>query len=193
MGIGGDKMKPLKLGVTPKLGLVFALFAAALLAGVGLLAYNSGQAALEAATTAELRATALEKEAALNAWVEDRRADVAALAASPRLLEEVAAFNGPEGAAAHQRLVAELRPLAAPDGAYLEFFVIAPDTGEVIASTQPAEEGKFKETLPYFLNGRRGPYVQNVYYSIVTQGPAITAAAPCARPRGGCLVCWPPG
>jgi PAS domain S-box-containing protein len=180
-------MKPLQLGVTPKLTLVFVLFAAALLAGVGLLSYQNGRAALEAAAVSELLATALEKEAALNAWVEDRRADVASFAASPNLLENVAALHGPDRAAAHERLVAEFRPRIAPDGAYLEFAVLAPETGEVIVSTDPAEEGKFKEDRPYFLNGRRGPYVQNVYYSTATQGPAMTAAAP-LRSAGGRLL-----
>jgi len=180
-------MKPLKLGVTPKLGLIFALFAAALLAGVGALVYNSGRRALEAATIAELQAKALEKEAALNAWVEERREDVTALAASPGLLHDVAALYNPEQAAAHRRLAAELRPHVAADGAYLEFFILEPETGEVMVSTNPAQEGKFKETLPYFLNGRRAPYIQNVYYSIAMQGPAMTAAAPLRSTEGRLL------
>jgi PAS domain S-box-containing protein len=180
-------MRKLKLGVTSKLTLVFVLFAAALLAGVGLLSYYNGRAALEAATVSELLATAIEKEAALSAWVEDRRADVASFAASPGLLEDVAALLGPDGATAHERLVAELHPHVAPDGAYLEFSVIQPETGEVFASTNPAEEGEFKEDRPYFLNGRRDPYVQSVYYSTATQRPAMMAAAPLRSADGRLL------
>jgi hypothetical protein len=69
-------MKP-PLSITTKLTLVFVGFALLLLGGVGALAYRGGRAALEAATIADLLSTANEKEAALNAWSEDHRRDIA--------------------------------------------------------------------------------------------------------------------
>lgn len=178
------------LGITAKLTIVFVLFAAALVAGVGGLAFNSGRAALQAATISELRSTAIEKEAALNNWVSERLSNVSALAASPRLLAEVEALAGAEPSlrqVAHDRLVDELRARTGPGQPFLALLVLAPDTGQVIAATDPSEEGKFKEDRPYFVQGREGPYAQNVYYSLRFLGPAMTVSAPLRAADGQLL------
>src|SRR3990172_8702346 len=65
--------------------------------------------------------------------------------------------------------------------------IIDPQAGQVIAATNPGEEGKFKEDRPFFINGKIGPYVQNLYYSVALQGPAMTAAAPLRTPDGRLL------
>jgi len=57
----------------------------------------------------------------------------------------------------------------------------------VIASTDRGERGKFKENRPYFLNGKKGPHVQNPYYSFQLQGLAITFSAPILSPAGTLL------
>ncbi|MCL4294638.1 MAG: PAS domain S-box protein [Anaerolineae bacterium] len=183
----------LPLTITTKLTLFFVLFAALLLVGVGALAYLNGRAALEAATTADLLSTAIEKEAALNAWVEDRQADLAALSHSPELNEDVAALvaAAPTSAtaqAARDHLVRGLQTWVGPGQQYLTLLVMAAGTGQVIAATDPGEEGKFKEDRPYFINGQNGPYVQNLYYSIAGQELAMTAAAPLRSADGRVLA-----
>ena len=50
----------LRLGIVARLTLVFVLFAAGLLAGVSLLVYNIGRAALEQATVSDLLSIATE-------------------------------------------------------------------------------------------------------------------------------------
>ncbi|HEX9922509.1 MAG TPA: PAS domain S-box protein, partial [Anaerolineae bacterium] len=183
-------MKP-HLSITAKLTSLFVLFAALLLAGVGFLAYNSGRAALEAATISDLLSAAIEKEAALNAWVQDRELDIAALTRSPDLLEDVttlaAAPGSAEAQAARDRLVAELQTWTGPGQQYRTLLVIEAETGQVVAATNPVEEGKFKENRPYFINGKNAPSVQDIYYSLVLQAPAMTAAAP-LRTREGRLL-----
>ncbi len=77
--------------LTPRLTLIFTAYASALLLGVGLMAYNSGRDALRDATISELQATALEKEASLNRWVQDKQADIAALTTDPAII--LAAYN----------------------------------------------------------------------------------------------------
>jgi PAS domain S-box-containing protein len=161
---------------------VFILYAAALLLSVGTLAYNSGRESLRTATISELQATALEKESALNGWVEEKQADITALAANPTTLREAsivltAFMNTVDSTAARDRLVVDLRARV-DNGEFLEVSMLHPQTGQVLASTNPAEEGKFREDRPYFLNGRRGPYVQNLYYSLPLQSVAMTASAP---------------
>jgi len=174
----------LRLSITVKLTLVFVMFAALLLVGVGSLAYNSGRAALEAATISDLLSVAIEKEAALNVWVENRQSDIIRLTHLPDLLEDVVAFVARPDQITHDRLVRTLQTWTGSRQQYLALLVIDAETGRVIAATDPDEEGKFKENRPYFIHGKNGPYVQNVYYSLVLQGPAMTAAAPLYSAEG---------
>lgn len=170
------------LKITPKLTLVFVLFAAALLLGVSVLAYRSGRASLEAAVISDLLSTAIEKEAALNAWTKDKQSDIAMLTNLHHLQEEVVALvtgqNSAVARATHDHLIQDLKNWVGEGREFRAFLVIELKTGRVIASTDPIEEGKFKEHLSYFINGKERPYIQNPYYDISLQSPAMTAAAP---------------
>jgi PAS domain S-box-containing protein len=173
----------LRFGILSKLALIFVLFAALLLAGVGVLSYSSANTALRAATVSELLSTSLEKQTSLNTWVEVLKNDVTALAHFPHLIDEATALmsakpGSPEAQDARDHLVTDLAPLAGSEGKFLELMVIEPEAGKVVVSTNPAEEGKFKETLPFFINGKGGPYVQYLYYSPSLQAPAMTTSAP---------------
>ena len=168
--------------LTPRLALAFIVYAGALLVVIGLLAYNSGRDTLRLATITELQATALEKEAALNQWIEDKEADIATLAADPIIIQAASIMlmeppNSLKYSEARNLLVASIEPRLL-SGELLGVSMIHPQTGQVIASTNPDDEGKFKEDRLYFLEGRSGPYVQNLYYSISLQSIAQTAAAP---------------
>ena len=183
----------MKLGIIPKLTLVFVIFAAVLIASLGLLVFRNARSSLQTANISGLLSTALEKETALDAWVEERQDDTAAIAASPHLRDEVmrlrsAAPDSEEARAAYDRLVAGFAPYVKPQGVFLEVMALDPETGEVLVSTNPAEKGKFKENRPYFINGRDGSYVQNVYYSITLQAPAMTASAPIRSEDGSLLA-----
>jgi signal transduction histidine kinase len=173
----------LQFDILTKLTLVFVLFAAGLLAAMGIMAYSSGGAALETAATTELFSKAIEKQAALDTWVEERLSDVASLATSPYLGDEVAALmatvpGSTSARAAHDQLVSEFASRTSSGGEFLELMLLAPDSGEVLVSTDPGAEGKFMENRPYFINGRSGSYVQIVYFSTTLQAPAMTASAP---------------
>jgi PAS domain S-box-containing protein len=166
----------------PRLTLIFIAYASALLIGVGLLAYQSGRDALREATISELQATALEKESSLDKWVQDKQTDIRSLASDPATILAAshllqAAPGSADAQAAHKELLATLQPHIAA-GKFLEFSIMNPQSGEILASTNPVEEGKFKEDRPYYANGKSGPYVQNLYYSISLQSIAMTAAAP---------------
>ncbi len=177
--------------LTLRLTLVFVLYAAALLAGVAWLAYNSGKESLRSATVSELQSTAIEKQASLNEWVDEKRMDITTLANSPATLESAAAlFAASPGSAqareAREWFVREVQPRV-DGGEFLVIMILDPSSGQVMAATDPSEEGKFKENRLFFLNGRNAPYAQNVYYSIALQGPAMTASAPLLSKDGKLL------
>ena len=175
--------------LTPKLALVLISFATVLLLGVGALVYSSGRAALEAATFAELQSTSLEKSAALDDWIAERKSDVSALSRSPAILEklEMVLQNGPDSTSASNRLIQELSIRTGPGQPYLALLILSPDVGEVLIATSAREEGKFREDRDYFIEGKTAPFVSKVYYSLELQAPAITASAP-LRKEGGQLL-----
>jgi PAS domain S-box-containing protein len=179
-----------RLGLAAKVSLAFALFAAVLLAAVSGYSYVQGRAALHGATVSALLWTALEKEAALTRWIADRQRDLQALADSPHLVETIVRLRSGGAAAgeAHARVVGELRTHMGRNRKFLALLVIEPETGQVMAATDPSEEGKCKENRRYFLHGRREAYVQNPYFSLHQQGPAMTAAAPLRAPDGRLLA-----
>jgi len=174
--------------LTPRLTLTFVLYGAVLSAVVAVLAYNSGRTSLRSATVSDLLSTAIEKQGALNAWVEEKQQDIAHLAADPAIVSYAAILvtapsGSPEAQAAYDQWLTHVQP-PVEGSEFTDLMFIEPQTGQVLAATDPAEEGKFKEDRPFFVNGTVGPYVQNLYYSVTLQGPAMTAAAPLLAPDG---------
>jgi PAS domain S-box-containing protein len=180
-------MKARGLGISAKITVAFVLIAAAVIVVLGVRAYQSGHAALESATLIQMASVAGEKEGAINFWIENRRSDMAAFAASPSLIESVAALFGAHADEARGQAMADLKLRVALDSTYLAFMVLDPDTGRVIASTDPSEEGKFKENRTFFLDGRTAPTVEGMFYSIGVQGRAMAASAPLRSPEGRLL------
>lgn len=184
-------MKPF-LSITGKLTLILVLFSVALLGILGVLAYISGQSGLQEATTAGLLSSALEKQSALERWFTEARIDITMKAESPGMVERVAnlrsaAPGSPEALAAHNDLIREMQPLVSPETVFIDLLFIHPETGEVLASTDPGEEGKFKENRSYFIEGKNNPYVSEVYYSTSLGRPAIAASTPVIAEDGRLL------
>ncbi len=182
--------RPIRL--TPKVTIAFVIFAALLLASVGILAYSSGRTSLEDATFSDLFSAALEKEAALETWITEGQTHVTTIAESPFLRDSVTTLRTVSDVeaiqTAHDQIVAELEPATRSGHIFLNLMILEPATGKVIVSTDPSQERKFKEDRPYFINGQNGPYVQNVYFSIELQRPAITTAAPILSDDGTVLA-----
>ncbi len=179
----------LRLNLTPRITVVFVLFALVLLAGVGFLSYNSGRTTLQAAATSELLSTVIGKETLLNNWVDERLDDLKTLAASPTLSADVAHLaespHSQAGRAAHDRLVAEFRPSIGPK--YLELFVLDARSGKILASTDARQQGQSKKGDPYFENGKRDAYVKNPYFSPTLQALAMAISAPVRTGKGPLL------
>jgi len=180
----------MKLRLTSRISLFFVLLVAVLLATVGALSYRSGSESLKTAVISEMLAISVEKEAALNAWIEERLDDIGQLASQTDVVQKaanlIAAAPGSEQArAAHAVLVLELEPHMIPSrNSYIELFVMEPEGGKVLASTSPAEEGKSKLGHPYFDNGKTGLYLQKPYHSSDLNVGLMTVALPLRATNG---------
>ena len=180
----------MKLRLTSRIVLIFVLFVALLLATVGVLSYRGGSESLKDAAVSELLSVAVEKEAALDQWIEDRVSELEQLPIDTDLVKRaetlVAAVPGSDKArSAHSRFIKDLEQhIGGADDGYIELFVMEPQGGRVVISTSPAEEGKSKIGHPYFDNGKAGSYLQAPYISADLGTLAMTASVPLRSPDG---------
>ena len=165
------------------------LFAAVIVFSVGMFAFISGQDALRKAATTNVTSIALEKQAALEIWREERLTDIFM---SARILGETSGIKSlisdsitPVVRIPSDPFIHALQNVRGQH--FLSLLVMDSEIGMVVASTDVNEEGKFKESRPYFLNGKQRAYVQNLYYSFHFGGPAITFSAPIQSPEGELL------
>src|SRR5258708_7051733 len=182
----------LPLRLSQKLTFIYVLFAAGLLAFVGVLAYSSGRSGLEAATNSALLSTVTEKAAALDAWVNARQATLTVLTSSGDVIEDATALTqaapgSPAAQDAHDQLLSELRPSRGTGIGILALLVMDSRTGQVLAATDSADEGTSRAQEPYFINGKVGPYIQNPRYSGKLKEPGMTISMP-LRDSGGRLI-----
>src|SRR5215212_2825725 len=179
----------MKLKLTPKLALIFFWFAVGMLIGVGIQADTQSRTALEAAAETELQATAGEKQATLERWIFDREASIAALAASPYMLQELETFleAGPGAASASDRLTRELLVNTGAEQSFLALFILSPEDGQVIISTDENEKGNSKADRDYFIKGTASIFTTPFFFSSALTVPAMTSAAP-LRSEDGTLL-----
>lgn len=179
----------MKLKLTPRLTLIFILFASCILIATGRLVYNNGRRALEAATITELESTASEKEGALDGWILEREATLRALANSPYILAELKTFIAdPNTTDAYERLTRELSVHTGPGQAFLTLFLLSPESGKVIVSVDPSELGGLRVDLPYFVKGRTRTYTTSIYFSPDLLVPAMTTSTPVRSEDGQLLA-----
>ena len=181
------------LTITTKLTLLFILFAALILIGVGALAYFSGRDALEQAVISDLESTANEKQAAFNPWLDDRLNLVVSITAFPAYRTRVnSLIHDDLDAAARKTLQAQtaqaLAGFTGPTGNYTEMMIVDAHQGQVIVSTRPENQGKYNEDRPYFIEGMKGPFVQNVFYSLSERALMLVVAAPMKADDGSVIA-----
>jgi hypothetical protein len=172
------------LKLTPRLILLFALFALLLLGGLGGLVYASSRASLEDAVTADLYSIAFEKSTSLNRWFMHRRADITSVSRSPTVIASAERLYGadPHAADARAQLIGELQARVGAGTPFLRMLLLNPDTGRVSVSTDPRDEGQSHAQAAYFRNGRSATFVDSIQYSLEDQRTTVFASTPL---RGG--------
>jgi diguanylate cyclase (GGDEF)-like protein len=171
------------LNLTSRITLAFFIFATVLVLVFGVGIYRTGLDLRHEAVTAELLGAQVEKQAATEKWIGNNQLNLAVLASSLQLHNDLSALDS----ATRERVSAEMQSWVA-GGEFPEVLLLEEGTGKVLAGTDPGEVGKFKEDQPFFIQGRQGPFVQPPFYSLKLQGPAKIISQPIRSPSGVLLA-----
>jgi PAS domain S-box-containing protein len=177
-----------------KLIILFLLLTTIPLAIVGYLAYDNGRRTIQQNVLNHLTSTNVLKEDEFDQWVKDNERRLRSLAGQPffkdRFAAEIAAHDpgNPEYQEVHRAIREDRLLPALEEGGFIELFILRASDGLILVSTDEKEEGKYKESEPYFVEGKSRTYVQNVYYSLTLGEAAMTIGTPIKDREGNLLA-----
>lgn len=150
---------------------------------VGFIAYGQARQHLEQSVYERLNALISFKEGELDRWIEDQKQDVVLLARSPDLLTSTQPLlsqseSNPEVRAAYDRLLSNLQSILKARADWREISILSSKGGEILLSTNKDFEGQYRVTDSFFVQGKAGTFVQNVYPSPITAKPTMTISTP---------------
>lgn len=148
--------------------------------------FIQGSKAIEERMEAQLESIIVLKENQLNYFIKEEVEDIESIVNeffvnSFVKMMEVHSANKPDEIY-HENIRTVFRGKL-DDKDFIEFFILHLD-GEVHISTDKTQEGKLKPDRPYFIEGKKETFVQDFYYSISLQEPAITISTPIKDSKG---------
>ncbi len=184
------KAKPWNRSLRARLVGHFLLLSLLIVALAGYLAFIGARRALERAVFERLSVVAGLEEGQLRHWVEGQRREVVFLTSLPGLRDQAEALleddlsPGTSRDAAYDRLHGLLAPVVELKPSLKEILLLSDVGGEIVISTNPAHEGEYRVRDSFFIQGRIGTYVQNVYPSPLEFKPTLTISTPLLAPGG---------
>lgn len=149
---------------------------------VGFMSYERARVALKSAVYDRLNATIELKEDALNRWLDEKIDDLMFVKTQPevqRAAELLLREGDPELLShAYSTLLGVFQILFVNMQDFSEVALLSSKGGEVIMSSRLENEGDFRVSDTYFIEGLKGPFIQEIYLSPVTYKPTITVASP---------------
>ena len=182
------KSKPWNRSLRARLVGHFLLLSLLIVALAGYLAFVGARRALEQSVFDRLSMVADLEEGQLRQWVGSQRREVVFLASLPGLRGHAAALLGDSSEspvnAVQDRLRALLTSTVELKPGLKEIAVLSGQGGKIVVSSNPDHEGEYRVRDSFFLQGRAGTYVQNVYPSPLEFKPTLTISTPLSAPDG---------
>ncbi|MFZ3049019.1 MAG: ATP-binding protein [Desulfatirhabdiaceae bacterium] len=176
-----------------KLTVLFLMLAVTPIVIVGALAYQTGRRIIEKTSINHLVSTNILKTSELHRWIGDSKTSIEELAQRP-LVQQFSAVihthdaSAPDFIQTKESLIADhLRPRL-KYGNFTELFVICPIHGIILASSDPRQDSKYRDTQPYYLEGKNLTHVQGVYYSPSLEQAAMTIGTPITDKQGNLIA-----
>jgi signal transduction histidine kinase len=167
----------------------FLIFSIIPLIIVGFMAYENGKKAIEKQAFNSLTTTTTLKEEELNNWIAENEREIQLLARSPvvqknsvRLITHIK--TDPVYLRAYEEMSEYFKTVEEKDPDFFEIFLLDPEEGKIQVSTDKKREGEDKFEMPYFIEGKKDTYVQDVYFSPDFSRPLMTIATPVKAEEG---------
>jgi signal transduction histidine kinase len=178
--------------LVPKLTILFLLLAILPTTIVGYLAFENGRRTIVQETIGHLVSINIFKTNELKRWVEDNKRSIEALVQRPlvRQYASVLAKHDTPNHAYHKAKASIIEDHLKPGlkyGYFFELFLMCPRHGLISVSTDEKQEGKYRDTYPYFIEGKNHTYIQGIYYSPVLEQPAMTISTPIKDKQGNLM------
>jgi signal transduction histidine kinase len=176
-----------------RLSLLFLLLTIFPVFLVGYLSFQNSRESIRDRNANHLISTNLLKKKEFERWIQGNALTLEILAKSPFFRETfpliLAAYLETDTRQweAHRQIMDYLLPVA-EGGEISELFVLRASDGQVLISTNAWQEGKFMDDRPYFIRGKTGTFIQNVYYSMTTQQVAMTISTPLRDASGNTIA-----
>jgi len=127
------------------------------------------------------------KKQAVNEWFRTEEESIENIGMSPYLIENYTNLWKHPKSQSHMGLSSKqlrsfLRMYLGKND-FSEFFIMTPK-GKIIISTDSKREGIDKSERPYFIEGKKGAFIQNVYYSLKMSELALTISTPLRDCKG---------
>ncbi len=184
----GEKGKPWNRSLRARLVGHFLVLSLLIVALAGYLAFVNARRALERSVFDRLEVVASLEEDQLRRWVKSQRQEVVFLASLPGLRGEAATLLDDSSESrrdvAHRRLRELLSSAVNLKPGLKEISLLSDAGGEIFVSTHQDHEGEYRVRDSFFLKGRIGTYVQNVYPSPLEFKPTLTISTPLKAPGG---------
>ncbi len=178
--------------LAPRVTILFLLLSIIPAAIVGYLAYENGRRTIMQKTIDHLVSINIFKINELKRWIEDNKTSLEQTAQRPlvRQFSTVLAKHDTPDPAYHKVKGSFVEDHLKPGlkyGEFFELFVMRPRDGLISVSTDEKQEGRYRDTYPYFIKGRSRTYIQGIYYSPGLEQPAMTISTPIKDKQGNLL------
>jgi PAS domain S-box-containing protein len=168
--------------LSAKLLFVFLVLAIVPVAVVGYLAYDNARQTIERMTLSHLDSIGRLREAAFERWIRYNETILTKLGQNPSVGEYTLVLvsedqGSAEYQAAHDALLRGHLAPALEAGSFLTLSIIRAQDGLILCSSDENLEGQYRESEPYFVEGKVGTYVGKVSYS-PSEGAVMYISAP---------------
>ena len=182
--------------LTPRLTILFLTISLVPLLLTSFFAYTQNKQRVEEMTIARLESINSLKADEFHRWLNNESQSLRELARRPLIRLYSSIITTPDGDfniygtdfAKSSIYEDHFAPTLYEEGGFIELFLLHPESGVIIVSTQEDNVGKFREREPYFIKGKKETFVQNAYYSLERGHPLMTISTPVFDQNGRLLA-----
>lgn len=170
--------------LSQKLALLLVILSLLIVAAVGYFAFVSSQKTIEDNTRNHVATISLLKEGQVNNWIDSNKISLQNIAKRPLINDLMAQLLETEANTEAYHAIYDnlynnhLTQLTEDRLGFRELFILHPETGQIVVSSEVGHVGRFRENQPYFQAGQTTTFVQNPYYLLSEQRQIITIATP---------------